>query len=32
VTTCRREMLDLLAAVLPISRSCTLTGMARGSY
>jgi putative transposase len=32
VTLCRRETLGLLAAVLPINRSCTLAGIPRGSY
>jgi len=32
VTTCRRETLDLLAAILPIYRSRALAGIARGSY
>ncbi|MGW0806261.1 IS3 family transposase [Nonomuraea sp. NPDC002799] len=32
MTVCRRETLGLLAAVLPISRSCTLAGVPRGSY
>jgi len=32
VTTCRRETLDLLTAILPVYRSCALAGVPRGSY
>lgn len=32
MTTCRRETLDLLTAILPVYRSCALAGVPRGSY